>query len=151
MRELRLALPPLALLLAAAAPLELPAPIALPQPADPARVDAAVREALAQRHWDVRADAGAALTAERSLSGRALRIRIERRAERLELRYVDSERLGHEAHKGEHFIDPAANDWLRELDEALRAQLQRAWLEHEPVRVVPAAPPRDEPAAPPVP
>lgn len=143
MRALRLALPPLALLLAAAAPLELPPPIAVPQPAEAGRVAGAIRAALAERHWRVRAESLDAVTAEREARGRTLRVRLDVTPDRIEVRYLDSERLGFEAYKGERFIDPDANDWLAELEDALRAQLQRAAFEREPVEVVPVgeAPP----------
>lgn len=132
----------------ASVPLELPEPIELPRAADAAEVGRALRAALARRGWQVRADTRDALTADRAGAGPSLRIRLDYSARQVRFRYVDSTALGHEEHKGEHFIDAHANQWLRELDEEIRRQIQRADLEPAPVEVVPVSPPPDAPRPP---
>jgi len=135
-RRLLLALALLAPAAQAGELLEFPPPVRLDNCADAAEGGSVARTALEEEGWQVRADSGNAITADLSNRMHALRIRVEYTEHEVAFRYVDSQRLGYEQHKGEHFIDAKVNDWLRDLADEVAAEAARSCTGHT-IEVVP--------------
>jgi hypothetical protein len=124
----------------ASVPLELPAPVHLPDDADPTRIGAALSDALTSRKWTVESQNLTSVTARIETNGRTLRVRLDYTPHDVSYHYVDSRDLGYYEEQGSIFVLPKANKWLEQLDGAVRARVRQLGKDAEPAEVVPVDP-----------